>query len=61
MSKPKFIDETKSIDPAFFEHQQRKPFSQILYDKKAGTVLGRDTKSWGKILFGEISEYFFFF
>lgn len=49
MSKRKFTEEKTTIDPEFFETPKQKPFMQILYDKKEGTVLGRNAKSWGKI------------
>lgn len=49
MSKRKFTEEKTSIDPAFFETPKPKTFMQNIYDKKEGTVLGRNAKSWGKI------------
>lgn len=49
MSKRKFTEEKTSIDPEFFDTPKQKTFMQILYDRKEGTVLGRDAKSWGKI------------
>lgn len=51
MSKEKYADEYQekhSVDPAFFG-PQKEPFSRYLYNKKDGTVLGRNTESWGKI------------
>lgn len=49
MSQRKFTEEKPSIDPEFFRTPKQKPFIQILYDRKEGTVLGRNAKSWGKI------------
>lgn len=50
MSKEKYAHEKQekySVDPAFFD-QQKRPFQ--FYNKKEGTFLGRDSKSWGKKL-----------
>lgn len=56
MSKRRYVnDENAPIDPAIYE-TEKKPFSKILYDKKEGTVLGRNSKSWGKKPFKKILE-----
>lgn len=51
MSKEKYGSEKlerPEIDPAFFDHREKFKLSRFVYNKREGTVLGRDTESWSK-------------
>lgn len=51
MSKQKYAEqEKKSVDPSFFESHRPEPLSRFIYNRKEGTVLGRNFESWGKIM-----------
>lgn len=55
MTKEKYFDDSqdkKSINSAFFDSPQPEPFklTRFIYNKREGTVLGRNTESWGKIM-----------
>lgn len=55
MSKEKYASEKQerhSIDPAFFDGPQQEKFrlSRFIYNSREGTVLGRNTESWGKAI-----------
>lgn len=63
MSKEKYIDdsqEKKSINSAFFDGPRPEPFrlSRFIYNKREGTVLGRNTESWGKIYSIKLTDFF---
>lgn len=50
MSKEKYLQESKPIDPSFFERTKPPPFNlnRFVYDKNSGKFCGRDFQSWGK-------------
>lgn len=54
MSKEKYVDEKQektSINSAFFDGPQKAPFKfwRYIYNRKEGTILGRNTESWSKL------------
>lgn len=63
MSKEKYFDDSqdkKSVNSAFFDGPRQEKFklSRFIYNKREGTVLGRNTESWGKI---KLINYLIFF
>lgn len=48
MSKEKY-PAAQHVDPAFFDGPQKQKFSTFVYNRREGTILGRNTESWSKI------------
>lgn len=51
MYKDKYESQMKSENSAFFDRPRSKPFriTEFIYNKREGTVLGRNTESWSKL------------
>ena len=54
MTKEKYFDDSqdkKSVNSAFFDGSRHEPFklTRFIYNRREGTVLGRNSESWGKI------------